>query len=650
MRTPRNALTPLLLSIFLLPARSIAQRGQFSHDLNMMEKGWSVAGTAKTSQGEPVRNATVTVQPLNGMGPKVLTTDAAGEFRTYYSMLAEELPVFSAVLTVGKKGYETAHAYVNYGQSQQTWWIRFTMHDVKDDEDADVLSSADFVAGLAPKLRQLGPADGLASKSAKEYARSVADFLDHEHPERAIPSLWKVAQSNPECIACRTMLGLAELDWHAWDDAADTFAEASNATLTNRKIGRPEPLVAYGVWLTWQHQPEKAMAFFVEALKLAPLHPLALQELGRTLLATGQFEAAHEYLKKAVASGAGPDARLLYAQSCAETGRSAEAASEMKLYLDGRDVKKMPLYVRQVWASVQNRERLAAAYPGPAAQHSHQDVDFIENPPANLTNGLAPATDQKPLTAILRGVGAFMSDMTANYPNTSSLELIRQEKLGGKGKVYESQAQQFRYLCIVPHRGGRPIFDEYRADREGTPAVPGSVAEGFMLTRGFTTSALVFHPDYRSESNFRYLGRESVDGRPEYVVAFAQIPSKSHLGGIFRAGESSVQTFSQGLAWIDAASYHITRLHTELLRSLPEMKLESESTDVRFDQVRFKSVSQAFWLPQQVTVEINWDRKELRNTHQYSDFQLFEVNTTQKVGKPSAQLAAPRRSPRPVTQ
>ena len=34
----------------------------------------------------------------------------------------------------------------------------------------------------------------------------------------------------------------------------------------------------------------------------------------------------------------------------------------MNRYLDGRDVKNMPIRVRQVWASVQNRKKVEALY------------------------------------------------------------------------------------------------------------------------------------------------------------------------------------------------------------------------------------------------------------------------------------------------
>jgi hypothetical protein len=45
-------------------------------------------------------------------------------------------------------------------------------------------------------------------------------------------------------------------------------------------------------------------------------------------------------------------------------------------------------------------------------------------------------------------------------------------------------------------------------------------------------------------------------------------------------------------------------------------------------EVRFKDVPQAFWLPEEVTVTVNWDGAVFRNRHQYSDFQLFRVDTT----------------------
>ena len=643
MRSPFRIVLSLVFSIsspLWSAAQYIPGQPDMSPQRNItyLQKLWIVAGIVKTMQGEPVRNAVVTVTPFGVMGAKMLGTNSQGEFRTEYSMVVEEFHAFSAIVAIKKKGFHTAHSYINFGESNKTWWLPFTLYELKD-EDPNCLPMSELVAGLAPRLRQLGPADGLPAKGARDYARGVADFLERHQPERAIPDLWKVAKENPNCIGCRTMLALAELDWHAWDDARETLAEAGRDSLANQQIGRPEPLIAYGTWLSWQNDAEKALPFFVEAVKFGPQDPLALEELGRALVATQQLEAATEYLKKALAAGAGSEAKLLYIESCLGTGHFGEATSEMNRYLAGRDVKTMPLRVRKVWVDVQNREKLEAAYTNKEPQKGRYHFDFLQNPPHDMIDGLEPALDQAQLEPILTGVAANISAMFANFPNTSSRESIHQEKIGGKGKVRGSKNQEFRYLCMAPRQGWGPTFKEYRVDSAGTEIGPKGVEEGYMVTRGFNAATLVFHPDYRSETTFRYLGRQQTNGHVTYVVAFAQIPSKAHLRGLFKAGQSWLPTFSQGLAWIDPSSYQIVRLRTELLRPLPELRLERESTEINFSQVGFKRITQTFWLPQQVTVAINWDGKQLRNTHEYSDFRLFSVDATEKVGKPKREAA-----------
>ena len=51
-------------------------------------------------------------------------------------------------------------------------------------------------------------------------------------------------------------------------------------------------------------------------------------------------------------------------------------------------------------------------------------------------------------------------------------------------------------------------------------------------------------------------------------------------------------TFTQGLAWIDAISYRIVRLHMDLLRPLPEGRLETEA--MKLTSVRFTSRSRSW--------------------------------------------------------
>ncbi|MGD0222839.1 MAG: hypothetical protein ABSF71_10920 [Terriglobia bacterium] len=598
----------------------------------MEQKAWPIVGKVKTAQGDPVRGATVIVAPLIALGPRVLTTDALGEFHTQFVVNVRQDHEFGVTLSAKKKGFQTAHGYADFDLSGKPWTISLTLRG--PDDDLNQLSPADLISGLAPKLKQLGPAEGLAEKSAKDYARGLADFLDHNNPERAVPLLSKVLANNPTCIGCRTMLGLAEMGWCDWDEAQNTFIESVNATLHDRTKGRPEPLVAYGTWLNWQHETEKAEAFFQEALKFAPEDPLALQELGRTILALQQPEAANPVLKRALAAGAGTEARLLYIESCLGDSKSDEAAAEMNRYLSGRDVKTMPIRVRQVFASVQNRKKVESLFAKNKPEKNQDHIDFLQHPPASLVPGLVPAKDQEQLSSILEGVGKMVEELVKTYPNTMSLEVIQQEKLSRKGVVGETQTQKFRYLCIAPHEREGPSLTEYRADLAGTAAIPKGLSEGFMLTSGFTSAEFIFHPMYRPQSTFRFLGRQDVNGRNTLVVAFAQIPGKARFTGDFRNGNTVVTTLTQGLAWIDPANYQIIRFHTDLLAPLPEIRLQKESLNIDFNEVHFTHVRDALWLPQKVSVTLDWNGSQFRNQHDYSKFEVFNVDATEKIGKP----------------
>jgi len=637
----------LFLPACILPIAGMAQGngpvlpGLGNNSNDVVQAIWVVAGKVKTVHHEPVQGATVMVTPLVPAGIRTLTTNAQGEFRTQYQLNSVEFSGFSAILTVKKKGFQTAHAFVDYGNSVRTREVPVTLRE--PDEDPALLSPADLISSLAPKLRKLGPADGLAAKSENDYTEGVEDFFDQHNCERAVPLLSRVLEYNPSCIGCRTMLALAELGWGDWDDAYQTLAEGVHATLANPRTGRTEQLVAYGTWVSWQHEPEKAEPFFLEALKSAPQDAMALQELGRALLAIRNYEAANDVLKRAIAAGAGPKAQLLDVEALVGARHYDGAALEMNRYLHGRDVKKMPARVRQVWASVQNRENVepsakiqSKVEPRTAktqSQEGPEPTPLPPRPPVDLLQGLEPAKDQEQLSSILDGVGTKILELIKNFPNTSSLEVIHQEKVGHWGRG-GSQDQKFRYLCLASSEASGPSFLEYRTDFAGNEARPEGLSKGFMLTTGFTSAALIFHPEYRAESTFQYLGRQKVNGRNAYVVAFAQIPGKAHFTGDFRQGSTSGTMLSQGMAWIDTATYRIIRLHTDLLAHLPELRLEKETVNIDFNEVQFRSLKGPLWLPENVTVAIDWNGKQLRNQHEYSDFKIFQVDTSQKMGKP----------------
>jgi hypothetical protein len=128
------------------------------------------------------------------------------------------------------------------------------------------------------------------------------------------------------------------------------------------------------------------------------------------------------------------------------------------------------------------------------------------------------------------------------------------------------------------------------------------------------------------------LGQQLLNGRQTEVVYFTQIPERARITAALNSETRTIKgILVQGVAWIDAANYQIVRMQTDLLEPEHDMDLRQLTTDSEFAGVRFQRMPHAIWLPEQVTVTVNWRGWNFRNQHNYSDFQLFEVDTNDSV-------------------
>ena len=614
---------------------------------NLPQAHWVVAVQVKDMKGDPVRDAKVAVEPLTGGADfRTFKTDLQGQFYTEYYLNADLARDFRVALVADKKGYLKAREVVYFAKVDKPVLIPITLREPL--QDPDLLSQEDLISTLGSRLKKLSAADGLSPKSEKDYERGLADFFERNQPDRALPSFSKVVERDAACIQCRTMRALAELASSDWDGATRDLAEAVNATLKDRKAGRAEPLIFYGVMESWRHENEQAAAYFAEALKFAPQDPVALEEAGRAELQLQNWATADAYLAKALSVGAGTDARLMRVQALLNEGYSDDAKREMTRYLDGRDIKNMPLRVRELYTQVQQRKKVEVAYAKVSPKVA-EPIDYLRRTTPELRD-LTPAADQTLLPSILTAVGKNVSELFRNFPNTSSVESIHQKKLRRNGKLSGEQDQTFHYLCLIPHQSWGPGFSEYRANTSGEQGQPRGLQDGFMLTSGFTSASLIFHPAYQSQSTFKYLGRQKLNGRDTLVLAYAQQPAESKLYGTFKSGDVLMTTVPQGLAWVDSQTYQILRLRTDLLKPLPEVKLERQTTEIGYAEVHFKGIENGFWLPKEVNVTVGWDGKSLRNQHEYSGFQVFNVAATQKIDKPKPSQQAAGLAPEPESQ
>ena len=238
------------------------------------------------------------------------------------------------------------------------------------------------------------------------------------------------------------------------------------------------------------------------------------------------------------------------------------------------------------------------------------------------------ADDPQELGVLLRKTGENVDAFFRNVQNTASKEEILAQRLKLTGKVEASSHSSYSYLLLArPARTGM-LFEEDRADRKNRP-VKFSKLVDYVVTSGFASQCLFLHPSHQYGSRFRYLGKLP----SAQVIAFAQKPEAGDFL-IFISGTQPTPVLVQGLVWIDPITYQIVQMRTDLLEPDIRNGVARQTTESWFSEVRFDGVSQAFWLPRQVVVTIEYGQKIFRNEHRYSGYKLFSVTSFDKIVKP----------------
>ncbi len=623
----------VLLELVVVPCAALPQKAESfapvpSIERNFPEKQsltYPLLGRVTTLRGRPVEGAKVVVD-IGGSGhmTRVLKTDFRGEFHADCQFDPKRHKAMSVRLEAFKPGYSKARETMFLDSENGFVGTHLVLRE--REEDSDVLPQANMIATLGSLLRHAAPSS-LPSLTREDYARAAEKLLDENDAVEAASNLERVVKNQPECSPCRTLLALAMLGSGSWESADREFHVA--AALETSSGGREhwsEPFVALGTLDTWRHQLKTAEAQFRKALELAPSSPLALRELGRTLLIEGKWKVADEILKKAADAGGSPEAHLLRARALLTGGEVKEAEREMNTYMGGRKPRELPPGVRAVYADL--RERLStASYSGAASVVDQTPAELAREMPE--LEGLEAAESQRRLPEMLTKLGEYVDAFFRNFSNTVSAEEIHEEKLRSGGRVGDSGLERFQYLLLVnPERPGLGL-NEFRTRPPAASEFQAHSQKGFMRTAGFATASIVFHPAYQPGSRFRYVGRQLVDGQPVDIVGFAQIPGKAPIIEAFIvSAESSFPLLLQGLAWVDPASYRIVRLRMDALYPPPNSRLTRQTTEISFGEVRFKQSLMAVSLPRDVVVSLEWNGHSFRNRHHYSDFKLFGAETS----------------------
>jgi hypothetical protein len=192
--------------------------------------------------------------------------------------------------------------------------------------------------------------------------------------------------------------------------------------------------------------------------------------------------------------------------------------------------------------------------------------------------------------------------------------------------VTESPWKDFDYLILAhPSSDQSQVLEESRTDLKAPNGKRLKQEQKILHGIGFEYLWLIFQPANAPQSNYRLLGQQKMYGHETWVVGFAQSPDRVKLPATIDLSGVAYPLLYQGIAWIDATTFNIVRLRTDLLAPLPAIHLERFSSDLRFERIDIAGLNLALWLPWQV--ELIWTQAGQMSGefHAYTKYSLFHA-------------------------
>lgn len=203
-------------------------------------------------------------------------------------------------------------------------------------------------------------------------------------------------------------------------------------------------------------------------------------------------------------------------------------------------------------------------------------------------------------------------------------ESVLQEKLTANGHVEAKEQSRFDYLVMI--NGGA---DDFQLN-ESRIETPGAKRKNLpmLVSAGFSTLLLVFHPYYRDSFELTPAADQVLDGRTVQPIAFAQISGKRTPAALVLRGREYPLEL-QGTAWIDKHSGQVVRIDATLERDMSDVGLHSLNVHAEYRSTPLGKAGGDLMLPSVAVVDVQTPRQHWRNTHVFENYRAFATEAEQ---------------------
>ncbi len=271
-------------------------------------------------------------------------------------------------------------------------------------------------------------------------------------------------------------------------------------------------------------------------------------------------------------------------------------------------------------------DKTVASAPGSGV--SARAAGGIWSPP-DIDQGKPPVTPgiRCSLPAVLEGAGKRTEELTRDLGRFTATELLQHQDVDRRGRLREPENRRFDYMVSIHKvRNGYLDVEELRNRNFSLDMFPHRLA-----TLGTPALVLIFHPRYIHDFEMYCEGLGDWRGQPAWLVHFEQRKDQPNHVRSYRVNGNAYRIRLRGRAWIDARTYQVVRLETDIADQVAEIKLRLEHMLIEYGPVAFPGRQEELWLPQDVELYTDFRGHRFYRRHHFTNFELFSVETRQEI-------------------
>jgi tetratricopeptide (TPR) repeat protein len=257
--------------------------------------------------------------------------------------------------------------------------------------------------------------------------------------------------------------------------------------------------------------------------------------------------------------------------------------------------------------------------------------------PEDIDHAVPPVSSASAcsLPVVLDGAGQKIVELVHNVDRFTATEILMHQPVDHSGHLGPSTTTQFSYLVSYTEDPTGPLHvDEFRNGSLSFDPFPNRIA-----TVGTPSLVLIFHPRYVINFKMECEGLGQWHGQPAWQVRFEQRADRPNLTYSFSVDRSTYPVNLRGRAWILAGSYQVARLETDLVRSIPKIRLRLDHQSVEYRPVKTSTNNLQLWLPSSTELYMDFQGRRFYRKHSFTDFKIFSVETQYQVTEPKKIVA-----------